>query len=109
MTAYSGKRLPSNTVLLAKNQITPIKINKGIIMFYEQFPLKRAFITGAASGFGLEISNQLAHAESALNLALDYIKERQAFGQPIAKLQSIRHKIAEMKTQTELHRKIFRL
>jgi len=46
----------------------------------------------------------IAHAEGALNLALDYIKERQAFGQPIAKLQSIRHKIAEMKTQTELHR-----
>ncbi|PKI16192.1 acyl-CoA dehydrogenase family protein [Colwellia sp. 12G3] len=46
----------------------------------------------------------IAHAEGALNLALDYIKDRHAFGQPIAKLQSIRHKIADMKTQTELHR-----
>jgi len=46
----------------------------------------------------------VAHAEGALALALEYIKERHAFGQPIAKLQTIRHKIAEMKSQTELHR-----
>ena len=46
----------------------------------------------------------VAHAEGALELALEYIKERQAFGKPIAKIQSIVHKIADMKTQTELHR-----
>jgi acyl-CoA dehydrogenase len=46
----------------------------------------------------------VAHAEGALALALDYIKERQAFGAPIAKIQTIRHKIADMRTQTEMHR-----
>ena len=46
----------------------------------------------------------VAHAEGALALALDYIKERQAFGAPLAKIQDIRQKIAEMATQIELHR-----
>ncbi len=46
----------------------------------------------------------VAHAEGALNLAVEYVKERQAFGAPLAKLQDIRQKIADMATQTELHR-----
>lgn len=46
----------------------------------------------------------VAHAEGALQLALDYIRERKAFGAPLAKIQDIRMKIAEMATQTELHR-----
>lgn len=45
-----------------------------------------------------------AHAEGALELALEYVKERQVFGAPLAKLQDIRQKIAEMATQIELHR-----
>lgn len=45
----------------------------------------------------------VAHAKGALDLALNYIKERQAFGAPIASIQDIRQKIAEMATQVELH------
>ncbi len=46
----------------------------------------------------------VAHAEGALELALEYIKERQAFGAPLAAIQDIRQKIADMATTTELHR-----
>ncbi|WDE13525.1 acyl-CoA dehydrogenase family protein [Thalassomonas haliotis] len=46
----------------------------------------------------------VGHAEGAMALALDYIKEREAFGAPLAKIQDIRQKIADMATQIELHR-----
>ena len=33
--------------------------------------------------------------------AIEYAKEREAFGRPIGKFQALRHKIAEMATKTE--------
>lgn len=38
-------------------------------MFDQIFPQKRAFITGAASGFGLEIAEQLAQNKWKLAIA----------------------------------------
>lgn len=38
-----------------------------------------------------------AAAEACFELTRDYIKERKAFGQPISNLQTIKHKMAEMK------------
>lgn len=70
------------------------KLDGGFIGLMSELPRER--LSCAAVG--------VAHAEGALALALDYIKERFAFGEPIAKIQSIRHKIADMKTQTEMHR-----
>ena len=70
------------------------KLDEGFLGLMHELPRER--LGCAAIG--------VAHAEGALELALEYIKERQAFGKPIAKIQSIVHKIADMKTQTELHR-----
>ncbi len=50
----------------------------------------------AAMGVGL--------AQGALDEALAYAKERQAFGQPIAKFQSIQAKIADLSAQIEAAR-----
>lgn len=36
-----------------------------------------------------------------LDITIDYIKERSAFGKPIAKFQALRHQIAEMATEIE--------
>lgn len=40
-------------------------------------------------------------SQLALTACLDYVKERQAFGKPLAKFQVLRHKLAEMATQLE--------
>ena len=41
----------------------------------------------------------LAAAEGALQWTIDYVQERQAFGQAVAKFQNTRFKIAEMMTE----------
>lgn len=41
-------------------------------------------------------------AELALEACLKYVKEREAFGKPLAKFQVLRHKLAEMATQVEV-------
>lgn len=57
------------------------------------------------SNFALERLNLCIMAnmtsEMALEEALAYVKERQAFGRPIGKFQVLRHKLAEMATQLE--------
>ena len=70
------------------------ELDQGFLGLMNELPRER--LSCAAIG--------VAHAEGALALALEYIKERYAFGEPIAKIQSIRHKIADMRTQTEIHR-----
>jgi alkylation response protein AidB-like acyl-CoA dehydrogenase len=43
-------------------------------------------------------------AQAALDLATSYAKERHAFGGPIARLQAIQHKLADMQTEIEAAR-----
>ena len=69
-------------------------VDEGFLGLMHELPRER--LACAVAGVG--------HAEGALNLALEYIKERQAFGAPIARIQNIRQKIADMATQVELHR-----
>ena len=44
----------------------------------------------------------VAAARGALELTLDYVKERTAFGQPVGSFQSSRFALAEMATEIEL-------
>ncbi|HVB75138.1 MAG TPA: acyl-CoA dehydrogenase family protein [Ktedonobacteraceae bacterium] len=46
----------------------------------------------------------VAACERALDITLEYCKERTAFGQPIGSFQNSRFKLAEMKTETEIAR-----
>jgi len=69
-------------------------VDEGFLGLMHELPRER--LACAVAGVG--------HAEGALSLALEYIKERQAFGAPIARIQDIRQKIADMATQVELHR-----
>jgi len=67
--------------------------------FYETmtfFNRSRTYI--GAQGVGI--------AQGALDRTVDYIQKRQAFGQPLAKFQAVRHKIAEMETRTEAARQL---
>ncbi|MDF2178150.1 acyl-CoA dehydrogenase family protein [Aliiglaciecola sp. CAU 1673] len=66
----------------------------GFIALMQELPRERlALAVGAVS-----------HAEGALYLATQYVKERQAFGGPLTNLQSVRFSLAEMATQVELHK-----
>ena len=44
----------------------------------------------------------VAGAEAALNLTIEYVKNRKAFGKPLSKQQNTRFKLAEMATEVEL-------
>ncbi len=46
----------------------------------------------------------MAAAEAALGWTLDYVRERQAFGQPIGSFQHSRFLLAEIRTETEIAR-----
>jgi alkylation response protein AidB-like acyl-CoA dehydrogenase len=46
----------------------------------------------------------VATMEAALQWTIDYVKERKAFGQPIAAFQNTRFKLAEIKTDVEVAR-----
>ncbi len=46
----------------------------------------------------------VAACETALEITLEYCKERTAFGKPIGSFQNSRFKLAEMKTETEIAR-----
>src|ERR1700749_3549672 len=52
---------------------------------------------------GLAVSS-MAGAEAAMNLTLDYVKERKAFGRPIGSFQNSRFVMAELKTKIEITR-----
>lgn len=44
----------------------------------------------------------LAHAQTAFDLTLDFVKQRRAFGRPIGALQNTRFKMAELRTQLDV-------
>jgi acyl-CoA dehydrogenase len=43
----------------------------------------------------------IAHAQTAFDITLDYIKERKAFGRPIGTFQNSRFRMAEMRAQLD--------
>jgi len=45
---------------------------------------------------------EIAHAETAFDLTMDYILERRAFGKPIAAFQNTRFKMAEMRSSLDI-------
>jgi len=61
----------------------------GFAVLMEELPRER--LTLAISG--------LAAAEGALQWTIDYVRERQVFGKPVAEFQNTRFKIAEMMTE----------
>jgi alkylation response protein AidB-like acyl-CoA dehydrogenase len=52
---------------------------------------------------GLALS-AMTHAEVAFEWTLAYVKERQAFGQPIGSFQTVKHLMAEMRTELDVAR-----
>jgi alkylation response protein AidB-like acyl-CoA dehydrogenase len=85
-------------------------------LFFQDVRVPRANLLGdEGAGFRYLVSNLaqermsiavmgLAGAEAAVAWALDYVRERKAFGQPIGAFQNSRFVLAECRTETEVTR-----
>jgi alkylation response protein AidB-like acyl-CoA dehydrogenase len=67
---------------------------EGFRYLVSNLPQERLSIAAAA----------VAAAEAALGWTLDYVRERQAFGQPIGSFQNTRFTLAELRTEVEIAR-----
>jgi alkylation response protein AidB-like acyl-CoA dehydrogenase len=47
-------------------------------------------------------TGSIAHAETAFGWTLEYVKERRAFDQPIGGFQTVKHAMAEMRTELDI-------
>ncbi len=89
-------------------------------LFFEDCRVPVSNIIGEPGrGFGCAIANlprerlsiavaAVASARHALALGLDHVRQRNAFGGPLAQLQSVRMQIAEMHTDIEVLRRVCR-
>lgn len=68
--------------------------NRGFYQIMEGFQLERIALAGMGLG----------HAAECLDLVRAYVREREAFGAPLAHLQSIRHRIAVMEIELDAAR-----
>ena len=85
-------------------------------MFFEDVRVPKTALLGPLNGgFGVLMGelqrerltlavNAVAAAEGALQYAIDYAKERTAFGGPISKLQNTKFRLAEMATEVRVHK-----
>ena len=87
---FDGARIP------AENRLT--EEGKGLSAAFH-------ILTGGRIGIA---SQAVGLAQSALDEAVEYAGEREQFGQPIAEIQTIRHKLAEMETRTQAARLLAR-
>lgn len=68
--------------------------NSGFYYIMQHFALERLMM--AIGG--------MAAAQAALDVALQYMSEREAFGRPINKFQVLRHRVAQMASEIEMNR-----
>ncbi|MFC4948738.1 acyl-CoA dehydrogenase family protein [Pseudonocardia sp. GCM10023141] len=69
---------------------------RGFYQIMAGFELERIALSGMGIG----------HAAECLDLARAYVREREAFGEPLVRLQTIRHRIATMEIELEAARLI---
>jgi len=86
---FQDVRLPANALLG--------ELNRGFVIMMEELPRERLGIAAQA----------VASAEGALDLTVEYVKERQAFGQSFGQFQNTRFKLADVKTQIALNRALY--
>jgi len=83
---FQDVRLPASALLG--------ELNKGFVIMMQELPRERLGIAAQA----------IAAAEGALDITIDYVKERKAFGQAISSFQNTRFQLAEVKTEIEINR-----
>jgi alkylation response protein AidB-like acyl-CoA dehydrogenase/putative sterol carrier protein len=70
--------------------------NQGFYYIMESFQLER-LVAGISAVYG---------AEQGLNITYKYISEREAFGRPISKFQTLRHRLVDLATELEAARQL---
>ncbi|WP_042357617.1 acyl-CoA dehydrogenase family protein [Bacillus rubiinfantis] len=70
------------------------EINQGFMTLMRELPRERTALAVGACGA----------MEGALEITIQYLHEREAFGKPLSQLQVIRHKVAEMTTEAKVNR-----
>lgn len=83
---FSDVRVPADALLG--------KEGHGFAYMMSELPRERLGVAVQAIG----------HVQGALDMTVEYVKERQAFGQSVAKFQNTRFKLADVKTELELCR-----
>lgn len=86
---FQDVRLPANALLG--------ELNKGFVIMMTELPRERLGIAAQA----------VAAAEGALEITVDYVQERKAFGQTIASFQNTRFTLADVKTEIALNRAFY--
>ena len=92
--AQDTSELFFNDVKIPTENLLGTDEGQGFFQLMEQLPQERHEI--AVQG--------MANIERALELTLDYVKERQAFGRPILKFQNTQFKLAECKAKATMAR-----
>jgi len=86
---FEDVRLPMSSILGGEEGM-----NQGFFMLMKELPQERLLIGDMS----------VAKAEMMYEKTRDYILDRKAFGAPIAKMQLIRHQMAELKTNITIGR-----
>jgi acyl-CoA dehydrogenase len=86
---FQDVRLPADALLG--------ELNKGFVIMMTELPRERLGIAAQA----------VAAAEGALDITIDYVLERKAFGQTISSFQNSRFKLADVKTEITINRAYF--
>jgi acyl-CoA dehydrogenase len=84
---FDNVRLPADGLLGGADFL-----NRGFICLMEQLPWERLQIAIGA----------VAASQAAIGWTLDFVKQRQVFGQPVAAFQNTRFKLAEMQTEVQI-------
>jgi acyl-CoA dehydrogenase len=83
---FENMRIPSDALLGEEG--------KGFVYLMQELPRERLGCAVQAIG----------HAQGALDLTCDYVKDRKAFGQSVSQFQNTRFKLAQSQTELELCR-----
>jgi acyl-CoA dehydrogenase len=83
---FENMRIPSNALLGEEG--------KGFVYLMQELPRERLGCAVQAIG----------HAQGALDITCDYVKDRKAFGQSISQFQNTRFKLAQCQTELEMCR-----
>ncbi len=86
---FSDVRLPASALLGEEN--------KGFVIMMTELPRERLGIAAQA----------VASAEGALDITVDYVKERKAFGKAVGEFQNTRFKLADVKTEIAINRAFY--
>ncbi|MDD0814942.1 acyl-CoA dehydrogenase family protein [Curvibacter sp. HBC28] len=86
---FNNVRVPADNLLGGEAQL-----NQGFIGLMEQLPWERLQIAIGA----------VAAAQAAIGWTLDYVQQRQVFGQSVAAFQNTRYTLAELQTEVQVAR-----